>query len=61
MNGHGIEKDPEKTTYWAIFAAKLGSGNVMETLFQLMSSYQAKFKAGYGPPTSLTSWSSSEK
>jgi hypothetical protein len=39
-------------TYWAIFAVKLGNGDALDTLVKLITSHQAKFKAGYGPPRS---------
>jgi TPR repeat protein len=53
MTGSGVKQDFERATYWAIFAIKLGDGRGVDTLDQLMSSNEAKFKVGYGPPRSF--------
>jgi hypothetical protein len=46
---YGVEKDFERATFWSIFAAKLGNGTGVDTLYKLISSRQAVFKSGYGP------------
>jgi hypothetical protein len=43
----------ERATYWSIFATKLGSSTALATLYDLVVSGEAKFKPGYGPPTSF--------
>jgi TPR repeat protein len=52
--GSGMsEPDMEKATYWAIFAAKLGNSAGFETLIDLISSGNARFKDNFGPPESV--------
>jgi TPR repeat protein len=54
LNGDGIKQGNfEKATYWAIFAAKFDIGSGFLTLYDLISSGQAVFKNGYGPPGSF--------
>jgi TPR repeat protein len=46
-------QNEEKSTYWAIYAAKLGNARGLSILADLIASGRARFKPGYGPPDSF--------
>ena len=47
-----MDKNNEKATYWAIFGARLGNADALNTLSQLWINGDAVFKSGYGPEKS---------
>ena len=53
MRGRGVTPDMAMATRWAIIGIKLGSGDALDTLIDLMSSGEAVFKGGYEPSDSF--------